>query len=102
MHDAHPHHDAAISKWFEIQGWNVTLKHYDFDRDVLAWRAEKGTPMITLRVSRCVLEDVPENVLIDAFETRRLAEALRKQPDKYTLVHEFGGQTVVVQLPAAP
>jgi len=54
-----PEHDAAVSSWFETNGWPITIRHYDFDRAVFAWRHEALGIERTLRATMAVLEDWP-------------------------------------------
>ena len=45
--------DRQVREWFASQGWPVTATHYDFDREIFAWRHE-ARPSYTLRISRVV------------------------------------------------
>src|SRR5262245_32038010 len=104
MHSQHTEVDAAVSKWMANQGWNVTMRHYDFDRDVLAWRAGDADPRITLRITLSVCEDVRPDILVEFFDAAQLRDRLERAPDRYTLVmqNEATGETTIGQFPHAP
>ena len=102
MHDQHAEHDRAISDWMSRNGFEVKMRNYDFERDVLAWRATALRPSITLRVTLPVIEDTPVNVLIAAFDSWKIAETLRRAPGSYTVVQRVGSGVGVVQLDKAP
>ncbi len=58
MHEQFKRLDGEIQEWMGKRNWGVTATHYDFDRDVLAWRhAGSNESSTTLRVSRVVMED---------------------------------------------
>lgn len=101
MHERFPEHDAAVSDWMAKHGWPVTVRHYDFDREVLAWRAGAAKPTITLRVSQRTCEDVPPHVLTAFFDAAKLANRLAHAPDQYIVVtHDpEGGGTAIRQRP---
>ena len=103
MHTQFPEHDAAISEWLAAHGWPVTIRHYDFNREVFAWRAAEARPPITLRVSQTVCEHVPPHTLTTFFDGAKLADKLTKAPDRYTIVMRDAatGGTVIAQLPNA-
>ena len=82
-----PEHDDAIAAWFETHGRPVTVRHYDFDRGVFAWRHEgSGVDSRTLRVTLTSLEDVPAHILVGFLESAKVWETLEKAPEKYALV----------------
>jgi hypothetical protein len=104
MHDHFSEHDAAIADWMARHNWPVTMRHYDFDRDILAWRATAVTPAITVRVSLNVCNDVPASTLVAFFDAAKLDQTLAGSPDRYTVVVQDAAnrKTVIVQLPHAP
>jgi len=104
MHTRFPEHDAAISDWMAKQGWPVTERHYDFDREVLAWRAGGQNPTITLRVTLSRCEDVPPHIMTEFFDGAALAQKLASTPDRYTVVMRDAAtnNTVIGQLQRAP
>jgi hypothetical protein len=104
MHAQFPEHDAMISEWIAKQGWPIAVRHYDFDREVLAWRAAGVTPRITLRVSQTICEDVPTHVLVSFSDNAKLAVKLALAPDRYTIVMRGAatGATIIKQFPSAP
>ena len=73
MHHEFADHDAILSAWMESNGWPVTMRHYDFDRDTLAWRSRAVKPAVTLRVSREVLEDHAPSAVGAALESLNVA-----------------------------
>ena len=95
-------HDEAIRGWFEEQGWLVASSHYDFDREVYAWRHEAGTERITLRIARTVLEDWPPGMVLVALESRQVAQMLRARPGAYTVIRRRDGSIAVEQLDGPP
>lgn len=104
MHAQFPEIDAAVSDWMAREGWPVTMRHFDFDREVLAWRASGSRPPVTLRVSLTVCDDVPPDKLVMFFQGARIADQLRSNPDAYLLVmrDSVTGGTVVGRFLRAP
>jgi hypothetical protein len=104
MHDLHPDHDAMVTNWLYAHGWPVTERHYDFDRSILAWRAGGVRPIITLRVTRTVIEDVSPFDLAVVLDKTDAAKWLSKAPAKYSLVQNDPDtdSIVLVQLDRPP
>lgn len=83
-------------------GWNVTMTHYDFDREVYAWRHEQSGIHYTLRIAQAVLEDTPAHVLGAGLDSLNVADLMKKVPRAYTLVRRAAAGVVVEQLPGPP
>jgi hypothetical protein len=81
-----PEHDAAITAWFSRNGWPVTMRHFDFERDVFAWRHEGRSGDRTIRVTQSTLEDYPADKVIALFDASRLADVLPRNPEKYVIL----------------
>lgn len=98
-----PEVDAAIADWFGRQGWPVTFRHWDFDRDVFAWRHESLLVSRTLRMSRNTAEDWDTGLILTFLDEAKIAAQLSAHPDKYLLVHNTatGGITATL-LDSAP
>lgn len=102
MHEQYPEHDRVITEWFLAQGWPVSMRHYDFDGDMLAWQSGATKPPMTLRVALEVIEDTPPQVLGAALDSLGLAAKLQADPAKYTLLRRTQSSFGIVQLEAAP
>lgn len=81
-----PLHDALISKWFMSKGWPVTMRHFDVDRGVFAWRHEDGSICRTMRITRTTLEDYPPDMVLKMFAEARLDQVLTLHADKYVVL----------------
>ena len=91
--------DKQIRVWMETQGWPVTTTHYDFTREVFAWRHEtSGQKDPTLRMSQAVLEDNDAAMLVEALQQEKVAELIKAKPGAYTWLRREGGSFVVEQL----
>jgi hypothetical protein len=92
-----PETDAEIREWMKDQGWAVTTTHYDFRREIYAWRNEAPGDSHTLRVTQAVLEDHPAAELIGHLNRLHVADLISGNP-RNTLVRRSGGSVVAVAL----
>jgi hypothetical protein len=73
------------------KGWEVTRTHYDFSREIYAWRHDvRGGPSPTLRISRRVLEEYPAFVVAHHLEELKVAQAMRARPGARLIVVQNG------------
>ena len=77
--------DAAVSDWMAKNGWPVDERHYDFSRELHAWRSHGVKPIVTVWVTRSVVEDWPAELtsILDGLNTR---SALSQNPKMYTVI----------------
>jgi len=97
MHTAPPEIDIAITRWMAAQGWPVTSRNHDFNRDIFAWRSESVRPDLTLYVTANVCEDTPPAKLLSYFAAAGLEKILRRDPDAYTLVLQNGRRELTIR-----
>lgn len=99
----YPEHDAVVSAWMAAQGWPVTLRVYDYERDVFAWRHGTGSGARTLRVTQAAVDDTPPTAL-RAFLDGAGAAALIQRDAAAHLVLGVDAATGAVRLgvPDAP
>jgi hypothetical protein len=93
-------HDAAIGRWFARQGWPVTRRSHDFNRDVFMWHHEpaersKTGERRTLGATLTTLEDLGPERLVSLLEGAEIAKRLKTQPQVPLVVYrmddgEFG------------
>jgi hypothetical protein len=87
-------HDALVSGWFLTNNWPVTMRHFDPDREVLAWRHDGIDQIRTVRVTKSVLEDYPADKVLALFVATRLNEVLVAHPKKYVVLRERAGGAI--------
>jgi hypothetical protein len=97
-----PEHDALVSRWFLNNNWPVTLRHFDPDREVLAWRHDGGDQIRTVRVTKSVIEDYPADKVLALFNATRLSEVLVAHPTKYVVLRELSGGSIGFEVLDSP
>jgi hypothetical protein len=91
------HIDEEVRGWMNAKGWEVTRTHYDFDREVYAWRhGLPGGKSPTLRVARYVLEHYPAVALLYHLDRLKVAQAIRARPTARLVVVQ-NGQRVTLE-----
>lgn len=99
-----PAHDQAISAWFARQGWPVTRRQYDFDRDVFLWQHEPAgrgaaRERRSFRATLTTLEDLSPARFVALVEGGGVADRLRARPHAYLVMRQTpDGQFGVVEL----
>lgn len=95
MFECYAAHDRAAAAWLEDLGWPVTARHYDFDRDVFAWRHDAAGMTRTLRITRAAVEDNAPHILIAWLKTSRIDDAMAGAPDRHLIVRRSEGGGIV-------
>ena len=92
-------HDREIRRWMDSKGWKVTGTHYDFSRELYAWRHElSGGKSPTLWISQKVLEDFPAFIVIHHLEELRVAQAIRARPEARLVVAQNGSMVTLEEI----
>jgi hypothetical protein len=66
----------------QAKGWEVTRTHYDFDRELFAWRHDvSGGPSPTLWISQKVLEHYPAFIVVHHLDELKVAREMRARPE---------------------
>jgi len=87
MHDErYAEKEAAVSNWLGRNGFPVTETHRDPSSEVRAWRSEAVRPMVTLRITRNVVDDYTADELVRHLDRFRVAQVLSRAPEKYTIL----------------
>ena len=94
--------DEEVRGWMEKHGWPVTDTHYDFDREVYAWRHDALGGSHTLRMSQAVIEDTDAQALVGALDFWKAAELMREKAEAYTWLKRSPTGVVLEQLPTRP
>ena len=74
------------------------MRHWDFSREVFAWRDETARPEITLRITLRVIEEVPAHRIPTVLDGLKVEARLRAHPQLYTIVKHGDSGIVVDQL----
>src|SRR3954468_16420503 len=103
MTDAPRDHDAAISAWMQSKGWPVTERHYDVSRSIYAWRSQEGRVIITLWITRNIVEDYAPTEIVRILNLFRVDQSLARAPDKFTIIRTSdAGPPELIQLDELP
>lgn len=86
MQDLQTEHDAAVTAWMEKQGWPVDDRHHDFGRELYAWRSHAVKPVITLWITRSVVDDHSPAELTGILDQLNTRYALSHAPEMYTVI----------------
>lgn len=92
--------DAEIRGWMNTKGWVVTAVHYDFSREIYAWRHEvHGKPSPTLRISQQVLEDYPAFAILEHLDRLNVAAAVSARPAARLVLIQNGARVILEEAP---
>jgi hypothetical protein len=86
MPEVQTEHDAAVTAWMEKYGWPVDDRHYDVSRELHAWRSHAVRPVVTLWITRSVVEDHSPEELARVLDRLHTSQALSHAPEMYTVV----------------
>jgi hypothetical protein len=89
-----PEHDLLITEWFDKNSWPISVRHFDFDREVLAWRHETPALARTIQITKSTLEDYPAASILSLFEATRIAEVMVANPTKYIVLSARSGSGI--------
>jgi hypothetical protein len=95
---------AIVSAWMCSKGWLVTEQLYHERLSLHAWRsAELGTPVITLWITRNVLDDHTAEGLFQILERLRADVWLRGHPEYFTIIRTSAScEPEIIQLAELP
>lgn len=103
MFELPPDKDAAVTAWLLAQGWPVTERHYDVSRSIYAWRCEEFRPVITLWITRNIMDDYSPSELVRTLIFLRVDQKLANAPNKFTIIRTSdAGAPELIQLDELP
>lgn len=96
-HSLYSHHDEAVTRWMEAQGWPVVQRFSVPDRELLAWRHRGYTGKYTLRVEEDVLDSLSPQELVERLDSWGVAAMMREHPKEYMAI-QFTDRGAVAHL----